>query len=1367
MEPWYAPRVRLPVVTLALLPLTLVLAGCPPEPCCTSDTDCEIGLRCVDAVCARPCATDDECEETEVCAATASSDRLGRFCLRPAGHPAGVCPSPTPPEPDDGGPDDDGGVTCGPDALEPNDAREEATPLIGDSIAHRDLSMCEGDEDWFAVDVAIGDRVVVELSFLHAEGDLDLFAYQGAGAAPIAQSTSTSDTERLDLSGFEGRIVFRVFGFANASNERYGFSFAREGEATCLDGNEPNDTRNLATPIANDLGFGTIAAGICASGDLDVYRVDHPSTAALSSEIRFTAAEGLLTIRLVDDVGATVATGVPTPVGQSLFFAPLGDSPHFLEVRGVDTAVNDYTLSWNLVDGGVCGDGVVVPPEECDDGNTAGGDGCSAFCTVEGPLCGNGVVTPPEQCDDGNNASGDGCSAFCTVEGALCGDGVLQPPEECEDGNILSGDGCSSQCTIEFTVCGDGFVQQPPEECDDGNATIGDGCDQCQLEVPLGWTCPPEYYGFGQCDCGCGVVDADCPSLSADECVYNQCPGGVPVVEDNNAQCELPSCGNGVIDNMLEQCDDGNLVSGDGCSPSCQLEPRCGNGVFEPPFEQCDDGNLVGGDGCSPICTNESPCGNGVLNPGEQCDDGNNVSGDGCSVMCVIELPPCGNGVLNVGEQCDDGNLVNGDGCSSVCTIEIPPCGNGVLNVGEQCDDGNLVNGDGCSAQCLFEGTDWTCNPAFYGTSDGCDCGCSILDPDCPSLSSNVCDFNNCPSGVPLPNNNPICTSSACGNGVLDPGEECDDGNVNNGDSCSSSCTIEFGFCGDGILAPNEQCDDGNTIPGDGCSQFCTVEFSFCGDGVVGPFEQCDDGNTLPGDGCSPGCTLEAPEGWTCPVFWYGDSLCDCGCAVLDVDCPSLSAMVCEFNNCPNGEPPQPNNNPQCQILGCGNGVLNPGEQCDDGNLANGDGCNINCQIEPECGNGVVESNEQCDDGNLVNGDGCSSFCTFEQPICGNGVVEFPFEQCDDGNIVDGDGCSSFCFFENSICGNGITEFPFEQCDDGNLVDGDGCSSFCFFENSFCGNGITEFPFEQCDDGNLVDGDGCSSFCTLENLEGWTCFVEWFGDGLCDCGCGITDVDCPSTSADVCQFDNCQPPSVVDPEDNSQCLALTCADDFFEDNDQATAAAAITPSTLTNAALCPNDPDFFVFDAPANTDVVVVLQYTAPPSMTLRVLRPGEGIIDTVSGGGGTLTIPFFSTSDGPVIVRVTGASAGQNVPRPYALTAIVEDTDPTCVDDALEENDEPPGAGPFFVPSTVDATSCASDPDFFTFVSTTGADVSVALSSATSTGMFFAVFSTDFTLLGTGTSNGQEVGVGLPGPGAFVVVVAGGAGDAYTLTVD
>ncbi len=98
----------------------------------------------------------------------------------------------------------------------------------------------------------------------------------------------------------------------------------------------------------------------------------------------------------------------------------------------------------------------------------------------------------------------------------------------------------------------------------------------------------------------------------------------------------------------------------------------------------------------------------------------------------------------------------------------------------------------------------------------------------------------------------------------------------------------------------------------------------------------------------------------------------------------------------------------------CGDGNVDAGEQCDDGNNANGDGCSSTCQTEvpqPICGNSVVEAGEACDDGNTANGDGCSSTCQIEVPVCGNGFLEAG-EACDDGNNANGDGCSAICEIE-------------------------------------------------------------------------------------------------------------------------------------------------------------------------------------------------------------------------------------------------------------------------------------------------------------------------------------------------------------------
>jgi len=66
-------------------------------------------------------------------------------------------------------------------------------------------------------------------------------------------------------------------------------------------------------------------------------------------------------------------------------------------------------------------------------------------------------------------------------------------------------------------------------------------------------------------------------------------------------------------------------------------------------------------------------------------------------------------------------------------------------------------------------------------------------------------------------------------------------------------------YCGDGTIQPGEQCDDGNFLDGDGCSSCCTTGSSapVCGNGQLQPGEQCDDGNTAAGDGCSATCTIE------------------------------------------------------------------------------------------------------------------------------------------------------------------------------------------------------------------------------------------------------------------------------------------------------------------------------------------------------------------------------------------------------------------------------------------------------------------------------------------------------------------------------
>lgn len=67
-----------------------------------------------------------------------------------------------------------------------------------------------------------------------------------------------------------------------------------------------------------------------------------------------------------------------------------------------------------------------------------------------------------------------------------------------------------------------------------------------------------------------------------------------------------------------------------------------------------------------------------------------------------------------------------------------------------------------------------------------------------------------------------------CGNGMLDPGEQCDQGTANADapDTCRPSCV--FPRCGDGVVDTGEGCDDGNAIAFDGCTARCRVESDEC-----------------------------------------------------------------------------------------------------------------------------------------------------------------------------------------------------------------------------------------------------------------------------------------------------------------------------------------------------------------------------------------------------------------------------------------------------------------------------------------------------------------------------------------------------------
>ncbi|MBU1130651.1 Ig-like domain-containing protein [Patescibacteria group bacterium] len=454
----------------------------------------------------------------------------------------------------------------------------------------------------------------------------------------------------------------------------------------------------------------------------------------------------------------------------------------------IDLSLTNVAVCTSQVLAGVCGDGFVFPPEQCEIGMSY------AYCAPGHNWYNPGAVGCDQlSCQWLSFANAPGCSGMTINQccGGYCGDGVLNTSslynvsvdEECDYNAQAPNSGfangqpqyssagsqyfCSGNCQESGGWCGNGSLNTPWEGCDisapSGNQGFGGGAASYDQ-----YACGAPNSGAASCqDIGGWCGDTTMQTPYGEECDKGAVSGagwahGLPSdsTEEEQYQCAASCqdtggwCGDQIIQANYEDCDGNTGLLGWSCTSQnygpiqcgstpqlfacericdsgCPYQGQCGNNITEGTAscaEVCDGTSTPPHTNCHPDCSSFI-CETGWL-------DCNANSGDGCEVNPDINIFNCGGCYGAGGQVC---NYAGGHGA--------PVCNSGSCEI--HCDDG------------------YHCSSSSYPDYEQI---CSVTD--------DICEIN-----------------SICGDGVINPGEVCDDG-IYNGQVgfCNADCTAIEGL---------------------------------------------------------------------------------------------------------------------------------------------------------------------------------------------------------------------------------------------------------------------------------------------------------------------------------------------------------------------------------------------------------------------------------------------------------------------------------------------------------------------------------------------------------------------------------------------
>ncbi len=348
------------------------------------------------------------------------------------------------------------------------------------------------------------------------------------------------------------------------------------------------------------------------------------------------------------------------------------------------------------------------------------------------------------------------------------------------------------------------------------------------------------------------------------------------------------------------------------------------------------------------------------------------------------------------------------------------------------------------------------------------------------------------------------CHAPRCGDGTLDAGEACDDGNNLDGDCCSAFCEV---------LAEGTACDDGS---------FCTATDRCDATGrCVGSGDPCEapDGDANCSESCddeADACVAPDPEG----------SACDDGLWCNGADrCAGGRCVVHEDSPCP-GPDDDANCSESCneQARSC-NARDAVGAPCDDGRF-----CTVGetCDASGSCDGGASPCAGVDGDGDCAEScDELADSCTAADPdgsACDDGLFCTAADRCDGRGQCRGLGDPCPQVHADHGC-RGSCDEPSRSC---TAPDRDGTP---------CDDGIPCTTGERCLAGSCaaVGATSCDDFdpCTDEFCSDDGSCVRSYNSAPCDDGN-------PCTTGDRCILGECGSTGTVDCRDDDLCTADVC-----------------------------------------------------------------------------------------------------------------------------------------------------------------------------------------------------------------------------------